>query len=99
VNVGQLIQRLGAYPADMPVVLEMEYEPCGDYEVATVDGVHMEHDPTWDPMLRVYQSPGDCHSARCDPPRDVVLLGGQARGRAVVDVEPMRPAIGAGGTP
>lgn len=89
-NVGRLIQYLSAYPADMPVVLEARDEPLGDYEVATVDRVRMEHERTYDDGgIRVYHHAGDLSgNGRFDPPTDVVLLGFEARRGPVVDVQP-----------
>ncbi|MBF6411220.1 hypothetical protein [Nocardia farcinica] len=86
-NVAQLIQRLSAFPADMPVVLAARDEPVGDYEVMTVARQRMAHDPTYDDLgERVwhYASASDA-LRRFDPAREVVFLDFEAPPQGVVD--------------
>lgn len=98
-NVGQLIQRLSAYPPDMPVVVEMEDEPSGDYEVAQVSQMRMVHDRTLDGCgLRTYTTPDPYNGARCDAPCDVVLLGHYGPVPRDIDAAPIRGAIDTGGS-
>lgn len=97
-NVGQLIQRLSAFPADMPVVLAARDEPVGDYEVMAVDRMRMQHDPTYDDIpWKVYHHAGYDPLKRCDPPRDVVFLDFEGRSAGVVDADTPVAALETGG--
>ncbi|BAD54871.1 hypothetical protein [Nocardia farcinica] len=96
-NVGQLIQRLSAFPADMPVVLAARDEPAGDYEVMTVARQRMAHDPTYDDLgERVWHYESDS-LRRCDPAREVVFLDFEGRSAGVVDAVVTVAALETGG--
>jgi len=99
-NVGQLIQRLSTFPADMPVVLAARDEPVGDYEVMTVSQETMAHDPSYDHgHVRVFQRPDPLWDYRHDPAREVVFLDFEGRSAGVVDAVVPVAALETGGQP
>lgn len=96
-NVAQLIRHLSTCPPDAPVVMTMEDDPLGDYEVLAVDREQMQHDRTYDHCgMRVYNSPACATRDRGDPPQEVVVLSFDGPGRVTVDATPVLKAIDAG---
>ncbi|WP_280195706.1 hypothetical protein [Nocardia farcinica] len=96
-NVGQLIQRLSAFPADVPVVLAARDEPAGDYEVMTVARQRMAHDPTYDDLGERVWHYESGSLRRCDPAQEVVFLDFEAPPRGVVDAAVPVAALETGG--
>lgn len=74
-NVGELMQRLSTYPADMPVVVDAGHHDGIDYEVMAVDVAVMQHEIDEDWPFRAYHQPGQWIPAeRYAPAQDVVYL-------------------------
>jgi hypothetical protein len=76
VNVGQLIARLNAYPADMPVVMGMCDEPMGHYEVLQVGLARMARDTVFDNPVVYHEGELSYMKGndRYEPLCDVVML-------------------------
>lgn len=85
-NAAELIAELSKFPPDTPVVMAMESEPMGDYEVLNVVVGHLDCPHPQD-SPKVWDAP----YAETDPAELVALLGYDRPPRTIVDVELPEP--------